>query len=63
MDTFYFANDRVGTAGTLARLSNREPEDIMADLIDILVRKELLSDADVARLLGIGTSDLQRSPF
>ncbi|MHC1898437.1 hypothetical protein LC169_18020 [Escherichia coli] len=43
--------------------SDRDVKDILATLVDILQRKELLSDRDVAKLLDIGGDELQRLPF
>lgn len=63
MVTYFAVGDRVGTAGELLKNSDRDVKDILATLVDILQRKELLSDRDIAKLLDIGGDELQRLPF
>lgn len=63
MVTYFAVGEKVGTAGELLKRSDRSAKDILATLVDILQRKELLSDRDVAKLLDIGGDELQRLPF
>lgn len=63
MVTYFAVGNEVGTAGDLVKRGEREALEVVGDLIEILQRKELLSDRDIAKLLGIGGDEIQRLPF
>lgn len=63
MQQYYFCKDQVGTAKDLVLKSDQDTRKMVATLVEILQRKELLSDRDIANILGIEESELQRSPF
>ena len=63
MSTYFVAKGDVGTAGQLVKQSDRDIREVVGNLIDILERKELLSDRDIAKLLDIGGDELERLPF
>lgn len=63
MVTFYSVGKEVGTAGDLVKKSDRDTREMLGELVTILQRKELLSDRDIATILGISTADLERLPF
>lgn len=63
MVTYFAVKNEVGTAGKLIMDSDRDTREVICTLIDILQRKELLCDRDIANLLDIGGDELQRLPF
>ena len=63
MDHYFVFKDKVDTAGGHVAKNDRDIKEVLGDLINILEQKELLLDKDIARLLGVGTSDIQRLPF
>lgn len=63
MQQFYFTIDRVATVKDLVKGSEKDTKEMFATLVEILQRKELLSDKDLANILGIDESELKRSPF
>lgn len=63
MVQYYFHKDQIHTPASLVRESKLCEREMLARLVEILQRKELLSDADLAKIVGIEASDLTRSPF
>ena len=63
MPQYYFYKDQVDTAKGLIQQSDRDAREMIGTLVEILQRKELLSDRDIANIIGIEASELQRSPF
>ena len=63
MTQYYFYNDAVETAKSLIEKSERDPREMLGSLIEILQRKELISDTDLVNILGIEANALERSPF
>jgi len=63
MTQFYFYKDQINTAKGLVETSDRDARVMLGTLVEILQGKELLLDKDIANILGIETSELQRSPF
>ncbi len=63
MDHYFVFKDKVDTAGDHVAKNDRDIKEVLGDLINILEQKELLLDKDIARLLGVGISDIQRLPF
>ena len=63
MPQYYFYKDQIETAKGLIEKSERDPREMLGSLVEVLQRKELLSDKDLAIILGIETSELERSPF
>lgn len=63
MPQYYFHNDQIETAKGLIEKSDRDPRVMLGTLVEIMQRKELLSDKDIATILGIEPSELERSPF
>lgn len=63
MTQYYFVGDRIDTAKGLIQTSNRGSREMLGTLVEILQRKELLSDRDIANIIGIQENKLERSPF
>lgn len=63
MQTWYFYKDQIDTAKGLIEKSDRDARAMLGSLVEVLQRKELLSDKDIATILDIEMSELQRSPF
>lgn len=63
MPQYYFYKDQIESAKGLIEKAERDPRQMLGSLVEILQRKELLSDQDLATILGIETSELERSPF
>lgn len=63
MIQYYFYKDKVDSAKGLVESSERDTREMLGTLVEILQRKELLSDRDIANIIGIETTDLERSPF
>nr|DAY73762.1 MAG TPA: hypothetical protein [Caudoviricetes sp.] len=63
MIQYYFYKDKVDSAKGLVENSERDTREMLGTLVEILQRKELLSDRDIANIVGIETTDLERSPF
>lgn len=63
MDHYFVFKDKVDTAGGHVVKNDRDIKEVLGDLINILEQKELLLDKDIARLLDVGISDIQRLPF
>lgn len=63
MAQFYFYRDQINSAKGLIETSDRDPREMLGTLVEILQRKELLSDRDIANIVGIEANELERSPF
>ncbi len=63
MIQYYFYKDQIDTAKGLVEKGDRDTREMLGTLVEILQRKELLSDRDIANIVGIEIEDLQRSPF
>ena len=63
MPQYYFYKDQIETAKGLILKGERDSREMLGTLVEILQRKELLSDSDIANILGIEARDLQRAPF
>lgn len=63
MTQFYFYRDQINSAKGLVETSDRDPREMLGTLVEILQRKELLSDRDIANIVGIEANELERSPF
>lgn len=63
MIQFYFYKDQIDSAKGLVESSDRDIREMLGTLVEILQRKELLSDRDIANIVGIEPDELERSPF
>lgn len=63
MAQFYFYRDQINSAKGLVETSDRDPREMLGTLVEILQRKELLSDRDIANIVGIEANELERAPF
>lgn len=63
MAQFYFYKDQIDSAKGFVERSDRDTREMLGTLVEILQRKELLSDRDIANIVGIEPYELERAPF
>lgn len=63
MIQYYFYKEQIGNPKEFVEKSDRDVREMLGTLVQILQRKELLSDRDIANILGIEPEYLERAPF